>query len=71
MPDRLKVDHNRVRNCRGNVWLAGQRRGGLLQLNAASETDVVAGLLAIMIDIYSGRPPSDVLDHPLTVVEAI
>ena len=47
MPTSLKVDRNRIRNCRGDAWLAGIRRNGLLYLSAASEADVVAGLLAI------------------------
>jgi sulfur transfer protein SufE len=31
----------------------------------------VAGLLAIVVDVYSGHRPGDVLDHPLTALDAI
>ena len=70
MPTSLKVDRNRIRNCRGDAWLAGIRRNGLLYLSAASEADVVAGLLAIVVEVYSGSAPDEILSHPLIVLEA-
>lgn len=70
MPTSLKVDRNRIRNCRDDAWLAGIRRNGLLYLSAASEADVVAGLLAIIVEVYSGSAPDEILSHPLIVLEA-
>jgi cysteine desulfuration protein SufE len=55
--------------CRGDAWLAGIRRDGRLYLSAASETGVLAGLLAIIVEVYSGRAAEDVLHHPLVVLE--
>ncbi len=71
MRDTLRVERNRIQNCHGDAWLAAEDRDGLLQLSAASETGVVAGLLAIVVDVYSGHSPADVLDHPLTVLDSI
>jgi cysteine desulfuration protein SufE len=70
MPPSLRVDRNRIRNCHGDAWLSGMRRNGLLYLSAASEADVVAGLLAIVVEVYSGRSPDEILSHPLIVLEA-
>lgn len=70
MPTSLRVDRNRIRNCRDDAWLAGIRRNGLLYLSAASEADVVAGLLAIVVEVYSGSAPDEILSHPLIVLEA-
>jgi cysteine desulfuration protein SufE len=67
MPDALKVDGNHLRDCRGDAWLAGEYSQGILYLHAASNADVVAGLLSIFIEIYSGRFLNDVLDHPLDI----
>jgi cysteine desulfuration protein SufE len=69
MPASLRTDRNRIRTCQGDAWLAGTRRGGRLHLRAESETGVLAGLLAIVIEVYSGRAAEDVLDHPLVVLE--
>jgi cysteine desulfuration protein SufE len=70
MPTSLRVDRNRIRNCHGDAWLAGMRRNRVLYLSAASEADVIAGLLAIVVEVYSGSAPDDILSHPLTVLEA-
>jgi cysteine desulfuration protein SufE len=70
MPISLRVDRNRIRNCHGQAWLAGVRHEGRLFFSAASEADVVAGLLAIVVEVYSGSAPDEILFHPLTVLEA-
>lgn len=69
IPEAMKIDRNRIRNCLGDAWLAGTRRNGLLYLSAASQTDVLGGLLAIAVEVYSGRPPDQILSHPLIVLE--
>jgi cysteine desulfuration protein SufE len=69
MPASLRTERNRIRTCQGDAWLAGTRRGGRLYLSGPSETGVLAGLLAIVIGVYSGRAAEDVLDHPLVVLE--
>ena len=69
MPARLRTERNRIRACQGDAWLAGIHNGGRLHLSAASETDVLAGLLAIVVEVYSGRAAEDVLHHPLVVLE--
>jgi cysteine desulfuration protein SufE len=69
MPASLRNDRNRIRTCHGEAWLAGIRRDGRLYLSAASETGALAGLLAIIVEVYSGRAAEDVLHHPLVVLE--
>jgi cysteine desulfuration protein SufE len=70
LPEIMKVDRNRLRSCRGDAWLAGVRRDGLLYLSAASEADVLAGMLAIVVEVYSGHSTDEIRSHPLTVLEA-
>jgi cysteine desulfuration protein SufE len=70
MPMNLRVDRNRIRNCHGQAWLAGVRCDGRLFFSASSEADMVAGLLAIVVEVYSGCAPDEILSHPLTVLEA-
>jgi cysteine desulfuration protein SufE len=69
LPEIMKVDRNRLRSCRGDAWLAGIRCDGLLYLSAAS-ADVLAALLAIVVEVYSGCAPDEILSHPLIVLEA-
>lgn len=65
MAKNQKIAGNHLRDCRGDAWLSGSYKGDLLFLNGAAESDMIAGLLEIVIDIYSGHAPEEVLAHPL------
>jgi len=67
MAEDQKVAGNHLRDCRGDAWLSGSYKGDYLLLNGAAESDMIAGLIAIVVDIYSGRSPEDVLAHSLDI----
>lgn len=52
---------HRVEGCQSQVWLACALRDGRLYLAAASDAAIVAGLVAMLLRIYSGRTPEEVL----------
>lgn len=45
------------------------RRSGERRDRSGRGDGVLAGLLAIVVEVYSGRAAEDVLDHPLVVLE--
>lgn len=52
---------HKVEGCQSQVWLAAERRDGRLYLAAASDAAIVAGLVAMLLRIYSGRTAEEVL----------
>jgi len=52
---------HRVEGCQSQVWLAAESREGRLFLAGASDAAIVAGLVAMLLRIYSGRTPEQVL----------
>jgi cysteine desulfuration protein SufE len=52
---------HKVEGCQSQVWLASERRDGRLFLAAASDAAIVSGLVAMLLRIYSGRTPEEVL----------
>jgi len=52
---------HKVEGCQSQVWLASDRRDGRLYLAAASDAAIVSGLVAMLLRIYSGRTPEEVL----------
>ncbi len=52
---------HKVEGCQSQVWLAAERRAGRLYLAAASDAAIVAGLVAMLLRIYSGRTAEEVL----------
>lgn len=50
----------KVNGCVSQVWLVSERDGALLTYRGESDAMIVRGLAAILIALYSGRPPAEV-----------
>ena len=70
-PDELRNDDNRIRGCQSQVWFVATRNGDRLEFEAISDAAIVSGLIAILLRIYSGRTPQDILDTPPDFVGAL
>ena len=66
MPDAEHSAANKVQGCVSQVWLSRRldRGGGsapLLKYLGDSDAHIVRGLIAILLTLYSGRKPQDIL----------
>ena len=52
---------HRVQGCQSKVWMAAAAREGRLFLAGASDAAIVAGLVALLLRVYSGRTPEEIL----------
>ena len=60
-PDSWADDAHRVPGCQSRVWLAHEVRDGRLYFAGASDAAIVSGLVAILLRVYSGRTPAQIL----------
>ncbi len=60
-PDDWADDAHRVPGCQSRVWMEVTRRDGLLYFAGASDAAIVSGLVALLLRVYSGRSPDEVL----------
>jgi len=57
-----RSEANKVRGCASQVWLVGESEpGGTLRFRGDSDAHIVRGLIAILLRLYSGRRPGDIL----------
>lgn len=57
-----KIEVNRVAGCTSRVWLTGHLDcTGSVVLRATSDSQVVKGLAAVLVEIYSGSSPEAIL----------
>jgi cysteine desulfuration protein SufE len=70
-PDELRTDEHRIRGCQSQVWFVPEKRDGRLYFQAISDAAIVSGLIALLLRLYSGREPRDILDTPADFVEAL
>ena len=62
-----QVDENRVDGCMSTVWLVARSAGEppVLELSADSDSSLVKGLIAVLLRVYSGRPPGEILEFDI------
>ena len=60
-----------VPGCQSRVWLLAERRGGRLHFRADSDAVIVRGLIALLLRVYSGRAPEEILATPPSFFEAL
>ena len=54
-------DAHRVPGCQSQVWMEADLSDGTLRLAGASDAAIVSGLVALLLRVYSGRAPDEVL----------
>ena len=65
------VDDNKIRGCQSQVWFVAEEQGDRLTFRAISDAAIVSGLIALLLRIYSGRRPQEILDTPADFVTAL
>ena len=71
MDENLKNDENKVRGCQSNVWLHAKLENGLIYFTADSDAAIVKGLIAILMRIFSGRTPSQIIGAPVEFISML
>lgn len=71
LPDALKDDAHQVPGCQSRVWLHARRSGRLLHFAADSDALIVRGLVALLLRVYSGRTPEEILATPPAFFEVL
>ncbi len=56
------TDDFKVRGCQSQVWLVPEMKNGKLMLRGNSDAHIVKGLVALMLVIFSGKSPTDILN---------
>ena len=70
-PDSLRTENNRIRGCQAQVWFVAEQVEGRLNFRAISDAAIVSGLIALLLRLYSGRYPQDILDTAPDFVAAL
>ncbi len=60
-PEAWTNDAHRVPGCQSKVWMEAARDGPVLRLAGASDAAIVSGLVALLLRVYSGRTPAEIV----------
>ena len=71
LPEELKIEAYRVSGCQSQVWIRVRRQGSRIYFDADSDAVIVRGLIALLLRIYSGRTPDEILATPPAFFEVL
>ena len=71
LPEEYKTDNNLIEGCQSRVWLQADFVDGKVQFRAESDALIVKGIVSLLIKVYSGHTPDEILESEPYFVEAI
>ena len=70
-PEDAKTDDRLIKGCQSRVWLDYRVEEGRIFFNADSDAIITKGIISLLISLYSGRTPQEILSSDFSVVEKI
>jgi cysteine desulfuration protein SufE len=71
LPEECRTEQYRVKGCQSQVWFRAREAGGRVFFEADSDAMIVRGLIALLLRVYSGRTPSEILATTPEFLDAI
>ena len=71
LPEEYKTDSNLIEGCQSRVWLQADLVDGRVVFCAESDALIVKGLVSLLVKVYSGHTPDEILVAEPYFVEAI
>ena len=71
MDSDFKNDSNLIKGCQSRVWLHAELINDNIFFHADSDAIITKGIISILIRIYSGQPPKEILDSSFDFINKI
>ena len=71
LPDEYKTEENKIKGCQSQVWLHAKLDGNKVIFSADSDASIVKGIIALLVQVYSGLTPDEILTTKPTFLEEI
>lgn len=71
LAEEYKTDNNLIEGCQSRVWLQADLIDGKVVFRAESDALIVKGIVALLLKVYSGHTPDEILASEPYFVEAI
>lgn len=71
MDPKNKTDENLIEGCQSKVWLNAEMQDEKLVFTADSDAIITKGIIALLIEVLSGRKPGEIKDASLYFIDEI
>lgn len=69
--EKEKTDQNVISGCQSRVWVNAEHKEGKIFFTADSDAIITKGIIALLIRVFSGRTPQEILSNELTFIDRI
>ncbi len=69
--DNGRQESNLIKGCQSRVWLAADYREGRIYFTADSDAIITKGIISLLIRVFSGRTPKEIIDADLSFIKEI
>lgn len=66
-----KSETNLIKGCQSKVWLAADYIDGKIYFTADSDAIITKGIISLLIRVFSGRAPQEIIDADLGFIKEI
>ncbi|MFV0507252.1 MAG: SufE family protein [Bacteroidales bacterium] len=67
----LKGEDKLINGCQSKVWLISEYIDGKIELKAESDAVIVKGIISLLLRVYSGRTPDEIMNAEPYFIEKI
>jgi len=71
MNENLKTEENIVKGCQSKVWMTARVENDKIYFEADSNTAITKGLVSLLVRIFNGQSPDNILDTELYFMHKI
>ena len=71
LDSKYKTDQNLIDGCQSRVWLQCDYVDGKLVFSAESDALIVKGIVALLIRVFSGHTPQEIIDAEVYFIDEI
>ncbi len=69
--DRHKTPEYLIEGCQSKVWLYPIFENGIITFTAESDALITRGIVALLVRVFSGRTPAEIVDANIYFIEKI
>ena len=62
LEENLKNNENKIAGCQSRVWISLTLDNDIVKIEGEADSRLVQGLLAIIIEIYNGKTPQQIIE---------
>ncbi len=66
-----RTEENKIKGCQSQVWMHSELKDGKVYYEADSDAMIVKGLVSMLVRVFSGQKPEDIVNAPVKFIDDI